>query len=94
MPETTVSPDLLEPLQIFSQLVVQTVGKDLRKVLTTIMIFAVYVKSSNVFSFTNLPVPQVVKKWRFNVLITTEKEGKSGLKSSWDIWSFLIMTQL
>ena len=31
MPETTVSPDLLQPLQIFSQLVVQTVGKDLNQ---------------------------------------------------------------
>lgn len=31
VPEPTVSPDLLQPLQIFSQLVVQTVGEDLRR---------------------------------------------------------------
>lgn len=29
VPETTVSPDLLQPLQIFSQLIIQAVGKDL-----------------------------------------------------------------
>lgn len=31
MPETTVSPDLLQSLQIFSQLVIQTVGQDLKR---------------------------------------------------------------
>lgn len=31
VPETTVSPDLLQPLQIFSQLVVQAVSKDLKQ---------------------------------------------------------------
>lgn len=30
VPETTVSPDLLQPLQIFSQLIIQAVGKDLK----------------------------------------------------------------
>lgn len=30
VPETTVSPDLLQPLQIFSQLVIQAVGEDLK----------------------------------------------------------------
>lgn len=31
VPETTVSPDLLQSLQIFSQLVVQTVSEDLKQ---------------------------------------------------------------
>lgn len=30
MPEATVSPDLLQSLQVFSQLVIQTVGQDLK----------------------------------------------------------------
>lgn len=31
VPEPTVGPDLLQPLQIFSQLVVQTVGQNLKQ---------------------------------------------------------------
>lgn len=31
VPEPTVGPDLLQPLQIFSQLVVQTVGENLKQ---------------------------------------------------------------
>lgn len=30
VPETTVGPDLLQPLQVFSQFVIQTVGQDLQ----------------------------------------------------------------
>lgn len=31
VPEPTVGPDLLQPLQVFSQLVVQTVGQNLKQ---------------------------------------------------------------
>lgn len=41
VPETTVSPDLLQPLQIFSQLVVQTVSEDLKRDTATVQRFVI-----------------------------------------------------
>lgn len=38
VPETTVSPDLLQSLQIFSQLVVQAVSEDLKQDKDTIAV--------------------------------------------------------